>query len=120
MRAFRNPTSPGISRPSGILLPLGWCRSGSRRARQRPFEEHAEMLDVTVHRPVDGRYRDKSALSQLSGNDRLRGAVPAAVCRDARRRSLPGTLGWLEINYRQPAAGSQRQEKRTIHIEWVG
>ena len=78
------------------------------------------MLYVTTHRPIDGRYRDKSGLSQLSSDDRLGSAVPAAVGGDARRRSFPGTLGWLEINYRQPASGSQRQIKRAIHIERVG
>src|SRR5215470_17403598 len=117
---FRRPTSECSSRRFGTRIPLGWCRSGRRRRRQRLFEEDAEMLYVTTHRPIDGRYRDKSGLSQLLSDDRLGSAVPAAVGGDARRRSFPGTLGWLEINYRQPASGSQRQIKRAIHIERVG
>ena len=78
------------------------------------------MLDVTADRPIDGRYRDKSGPSQLPSDNRFGSAVPAAVGGDARRRSFPGTLGWLEINDRQPASGSQGQKKRAIHIERVG
>jgi len=78
------------------------------------------MLDVTADRPIGGRYRDKSGVSQLSSDNRLGSPVPPAVGGDARGRWFPGTLGWLEINDRQPASGSQCQKKRAIHLEWVG
>ena len=78
------------------------------------------MLDVTADRPIDGRNRDKSGLSQLFGDNSLRSAVPAAVGWDAGRRWFAGTLGRLEINDRQSASRPHREKKRAIHIEGVG